>query len=361
MCDTLLGRGGRLCCAGSPSGCLQHYGVGADFAEVYERLSISDAELEQEAARFCQRQSLPHFTSQSSGALSRQVAPAAIQPLRQFASQLKTVLQRELLVSWRDRVSLGLNLLTAPAAILLLAGAIQKPDVFEVPTEGLNPSLLPLAIKVIFVMSCTCIWTGISSHIGAFARERPIYERERSFNLQPLAYVAAKGLMILLLALPQALLIATVSAVLFRLPTPGGIGSSLGGYGIAALLTIVASGAMALFLSTIVKDQRQAGSSSPLLLMPQLILSGVLFEIGSLTALYPAVASRWAVKIFGAYSALEKLYLEPALPSLPKIDVEPYASTIANVRGSSLVLILQFSAFIAFSLVALSRRKGLRG
>ena len=65
----------------------------------------------------------------------------------------------------------------------------------------------------------------------------------------------------------------------------------------AALLTIVASGAMALFLSTLVKDQRQAGSSSPLLLMPQLILSGVLFEIGSLTAHYPEVASRWVVKI----------------------------------------------------------------
>ena len=363
LCDQLvfLGRGGRLCYAGSPSGCLQNYKVGTDFAEVYERLNLSDSELEQEAERFRKQQPLPELTAESKGALARQVAPAALQPVRQFGSQLKTVLHRELLVSWRDRVSLALNMLTAPIAILLLAGAIQKPEVFEVPSEGLNPSLLPLAIKVIFVMSCACIWTGISTHIGAVARERPIYERERSFNLQPLAYVTAKGLMILLLAVPQALLIASVSAVLFRLPALGGIGSATFGYWMAALLTIVASGAMALFLSTLVKDQRQAGSSSPLLLMPQLILSGVLFEIGSLTALYPAVASRWAVKIFGAYSALEKLYLEPALPNLPKIDIEPYASTIANVRDSSLLLLLQFGAFILLALIALSRRKGLKG
>ena len=363
LCDQLvfLGRGGRLCYAGSPSGCLQNYKVGTDFAEVYERLNLSDSELEQEAERFRKQQPLPELTADSKGALARQVAPAALQPVRQFGSQLKTVLHRELLVSWRDRVSLALNMLTAPIAILLLAGAIQKPEVFEVPSEGLNPSLLPLAIKVIFVMSCACIWTGISTHIGAVARERPIYERERSFNLQPLAYVTAKGLMILLLAVPQALLIASVSAVLFRLPALGGIGSATFGYWMAALLTIVASGAMALFLSTLVKDQRQAGSSSPLLLMPQLILSGVLFEIGSLTALYPAVASRWAVKIFGAYSALEKLYLEPALPNLPKIDIEPYASTIANVRDSSLLLLLQFGAFILLALIALSRRKGLKG
>jgi len=363
LCDQLvfLGRGGRLCYAGSPSGCLQNYKVGTDFAEVYERLNLSDSELEQEAERFRKQQPLPELTAESKGALARQVAPAALQPVRQFGSQLKTVLHRELLVSWRDRVSLALNMLTAPIAILLLAGAIQKPEVFEVPSEGLNPSLLPLAIKVIFVMSCACIWTGISTHIGAVARERPIYERERSFNLQPLAYVSAKGLMILLLAVPQALLIASISAVLFRLPALGGIGSATFGYWMAALLTIVASGAMALFLSTLVKDQRQAGSSSPLLLMPQLILSGVLFEIGSLTALYPAVASRWAVKIFGAYSALEKLYLEPALPNLPKIDIEPYASTIANVRDSSLLLLLQFGAFILLALIALSRRKGLKG
>lgn len=363
LCDQLvfLGRGGRLCYAGSPNGCLQNYNVGTDFAEVYDQLNISESELEQEAGKFRKQNPLPKLAVQSKGALAHQVAPAALQPVRQFGSQLKTVLNREVLVSWRDRVSLALNMLTAPVAIMLLAVAIQKQEVFEVPSEGLNPSLLPLAIKVIFVMSCACIWTGISTHIGAVARERPIYERERSFNLQPFAYVTAKGLMILILAVPQALLIATVSGVLFRLPFIDGIGPAIFGYWMAALLTILASGSMALFLSTLVKDQRQAGSSSPLLLMPQLILSGVLFEIGSLTAMYPAVASRWAVKIFGAYSALEELYLEPALASIPKIDIEPYASTINNIRDSSLVLVLQFAAFLALALVALSRRKGLNG
>ena len=118
---------------------------------------------------------------------------------------------------------------------------------------------------------------------------------------------------------------------------------------------------MALFLSTLVKDQRQAGSSSPLLLMPQLILSGVLFEIGSLTALYPIVASRWSVKLLGAYASLEGLKLQAALPGLPKVDVEPYVSSLANVRGSVEMLLLQFAGFSLLALLALSRRKGLKG
>jgi ABC transport system ATP-binding/permease protein len=359
LCDQLvfLARGGRLCYSGSPWGCLHHYGVCNDFAEVYERLNLSNLQLEQEAKRFHMQQSLPDLSAQSTLALSYQVAPAPWRPLCRWASQVKTVWQRELLVNWRDRISLGLNLLTAPIAILLLAAAIQTPNIFDMPSEDLDPSLLPLAIKVIFVISCVCIWTGISSHISGVARERLIYERERSFNLQPLAYVAAKGLMILLLALPQSLLIALASALLFRLPSPNGIGPSFAGYGMAAMLTILASGSMALFLSTLVRDQRQAGSSSPLLLMPQLILSGVLFDIGSLTVLYPVVASRWSVRIFGAYSDLRRLHLVSEGASLQAIDIEPYLSTAANVLNSGILLLLQYAFFLALSLASLDMRR----
>lgn len=263
---------------------------------------------------------------------------------------------RELLVNWREYISLGLNLLTSPVVILLLAAAIQMPNIFDMPSDDLDVSLLPLAIKVIFVISCVCIWTGISSHITTVARERSIYERERSFNLNPLAYVAAKGLMILLLALPQSLLIALTSVLVFRLPSLDDIGPSLIGYWIAAMFTILASGSMALFFSTVVTDQRQAASSSTLLLMPQLILSGVLFDIGSLTILYPVVASRWSVRIFGAYSDLERLHLAAEFSSLQTIDVEPYLSTVINVRSSSILLLLQYACFLVLSIVSLKRR-----
>jgi len=361
LCDQIvfLARGGRLCYSGTPRGCLQHYGVSNDFAEVYERLNLSDQRLEQEAKKFNNQQSLPGLSAQPSVELSYQIAPAAWQPIRLWASQVKTVWHRELLVNWRDRISLGLNLLTAPIAILLLAAAIQTPNIFDMPSEDIDPSLLPLAIKVIFVLSCVCLWTGISSHISGVARERLIYERERSFNLQPLAYVTAKGLMILLLAIPQSLLIALISALLFRLPSPDGIGPSFVGYGMAAMLTILASGSMALFLSTLVRDQRQAGSSSPLLLMPQLILSGVLFDIGSLTALYPVVTSRWSVKIFGAYSELKRLHLASEFASLQTIDIEPYLSTLANVRNSGIFLLLQCACFMALCFLSLNRRRAL--
>lgn len=364
-CDQLvfLARGGRLCYSGPPQSCLQHFGISGDFAEVYESLDRDEATLDSLSQQYLNSRSLAPLPSGSPPSLSRPLGggSSSLRWLLFLPSQLRTLLQRDLLVSWRDRVSLLLNLLTAPVAILLLALAIHRPDLFQVPDGGVTAAELPMAIKVVFVISCACIWTGISSHISAVARERPIYERERSFNLQPLAYVMAKALMIAILAVPQTLLITVIVALLFWLPQPQEIGPALFGYAIAVGLTILASGAMALFLSTLVKDQRQAGSSSPLLLMPQLILSGVLFEIGSLTALYPIVTSRWSVKLLGAYASLEALKLPSVLPGLPKVDVEPYVSTLANVGGSAVMLMLQFAGFSLLALLALSRRRGLRG
>jgi ABC-type multidrug transport system ATPase subunit/pSer/pThr/pTyr-binding forkhead associated (FHA) protein len=364
LCDQLvfLGRGGRLCYAGTPSGCLTHFGVTSDFAEVYEQLEGQEHELEHIARQFRQHHPLPPLSSQQCGAsASHPLGRGSLRPLRRFASQLRTLQKRELLLCRRDRLSLALNLLTAPVAVLLLAAAIHRREVFQVPAAGLTPEALPLAIKVVFVISCACIWSGISSHIGAVARERPIYERERSFNLMPVAYVAAKAWLIVLLAVPQALLIALTAALLFHLPGSLGLGPAVVGYSIAAFFTILATGSLALFLSTLVKDQRQAGSSSPLLLMPQLILSGVLFEIGSLTTLYPLVASRWSVKLFGAYSGLENLHQDPPLPSLPTIDVSPYLANATNVRDSVVMLALQTVGFTVLALLAIRRQRGLRG
>ena len=365
LCDRLifLGRGGRLCFSGAPSMCLQHFGVSGDFAEVYELLDQDEAGIAAEAHRYSQSHPLPPAASpaKTGEKTTRNVAGATQQPLRQLASQVRTLLVREGRVALRDRVSLALNLLTGPVAVLLLGAAIQKASVFEVPDAGVTAELLPMAIKVVFVISCACIWSGISSHIAAVARERPIYERERAFNLMPLAYVLAKALMILILAIPQALLITATAAALFHLPSGLVIGHGIVGYGLAALLTIMASGGLALFLSTVVKDQRQASSSSPLLLMPQLIFSGVLFEIGSLTILYPFVASRWSVKLFGAYSALERLKFESTLPGFHAVDPTPYLAVASNVHESMAMLLMQFVGFSVLAYAALARRKGLKG
>lgn len=133
----------------------------------------------------------------------------------------------------------------------------------------------------------------------------------------------AKLEQMLLLALLQSILIASTFSLLFGLPVGLDIGPSGLGYAMAAFLTILASGSLALLVSTMVRDQKQASSSSQILLMPQLILLGVLFKVEQLAVLFPMVDSRWSVKLFGANSHLEGLkpHLGRSLGCLPWMSV----------------------------------------
>ncbi len=366
LCDQVvfMARGGHLCFAGPPRQCLDHFEVGDDFAAVYEHLDGDDDRIRMWSEKF--RSSphavLPSINPQGVGVPvsgSIRTPFVSFSDVGRFFSQVRTLAHRELLITLRDRVTLGLNLFTGPFAILLLALAIQDRGVFIVPTAEITAESLPLAIKVVFLITCACLWSGISSQVTSVARERPIYERERGFDLIPAAYLCSKMLQMFVLGLAQAALISLTVALLFDLPESLSIGDPRLGYGLSALLTILASGSLALLVSTLVRDQRQASSTSPLLLMPQLILSGVLFPIEQLAFLFPLVASRWSVKLFGAFSSLSSLSLDVEIPGLEPLDVSPYASTTGNVRESLGVLLTQWLCFGLLALISLSRRRGL--
>jgi hypothetical protein len=85
----------------------------------------------------------------------------------------------------------------------------------------------------------------------------------------------------------------------------------------------------------------------------------VLFKINQLAFLFPVVASRWSVKLFGAFSALNDLKLTTEIPGLPLVDSSPYVSTAANVREAAWMLLLQWLGFALLALLSLSRRQGL--
>ena len=366
LCDQLvfLARGGRLCYAGSPHHCLQYFGVDHDFAEIYQQLDGDDLSIRTKAEQFqCSPAAQLASISLEAAGQRRRFSVAKryslLLDIERCCSQVVTLMGRELLITLRDRVSLALNLGTAPLAILLLALAIQKPDVFTVLSDDVTPETLPLAIKVVFLISCACLWSGISSQITSVARERPIYERERGFNLMPAAYVIAKLIQMSLMALAQSFLIAITVSALFELPSKLTIGPAVLGYAIAAFLTILASGSLALLVSTLVIDQRQASSSSAILLLPQLIFSGVLFRVEQLAVLFPLVASRWSVKLFGAFSDLSNLKFIHKISGLPAVDVSPYLSINSNVLESGGWLLLQWLIYALLALVNLSRRQGL--
>ena len=71
---------------------------------------------------------------------------------------------------------------------------------------------------------------------------------------------------------------------------------------ITTFLALLASTSLGLMISSFVKNPPQANSALPLILIPQIIFSGILFDIEGVARLLSWImASRWSI---GAYAAV---------------------------------------------------------
>ncbi|MDT4954698.1 MAG: transport system ATP-binding/permease protein [Acidobacteriota bacterium] len=129
-----------------------------------------------------------------------------------------------------------------------------------------------------FMLALVAIWFGASISAREIIRERAVYNRERMVNLGLLPYVGSKLLVLTLIVGVQCvLLFGTMKALHYagwmNLP-PDSVSDS-----VAQLLTMILTGmvgiALGLFVSAIVKTSEMATSLVPLILIPQILFSGL--------------------------------------------------------------------------------------
>ena len=304
LCDRVvfLGQGGRLCYFGSPQDSLKFFGVNTgDFADIYNKLEEEKTVLH-EAKRFQNSPDhqryianhLSHPTSQQTSNLSPK--KVSQNPFK----QLTLLTRRYFDLTRRDLVNLALALLTAPIGISLIPLAIRDKNPLILGSEP-DPSLAPLALRVLFVFTCAAIWVGLSSSLQEIVKEAAIFLRERLVNLGLIPYLGSKVLILGSLALLQTLLMVGVILIGFKSPEPNLISWQLG-VGITTFLTLLTCMSLGLMVSALVKNSQQANSALPLLLLPQIIFSGVLFKMeGIASKVSWLMLSRWSV---GAYGSL---------------------------------------------------------
>lgn len=324
LCDRIvfLGQGGRLCYFGPPHECLQFFGIKDDFADIYNQLEKLE-NVKNQATKFRQsdeyRRYIDHHLSpgnQSSPSGTINHRPAKID----FLNQFNILTQRYFYIQKRDLVNLALALLTAPIGISLIILAIQGKDPLAM-VEKPDASLAPLALRVLFIFTCAALWVGLSSSLQEIVKESAIYLRERLVNLGLFAYLGSKFAILSGLALCQTLLISIVVFICFKSPTPELIAWSLG-LPITTFLTLVTSMSLGLLVSAFVKNISQANSALPLLLLPQIIFSGVLFKMeGLANQVSWLMLSRWSMGAYGALVNLNKMV--PEAIKLPNGSIVP--------------------------------------
>ena len=235
-----------------------------------------------------------------------------------FVKQLILLAQRYFQLVSRDLVNLSLALLTAPIGISLLRLAVRDKDPLIGAPEA---TLAPLALRVLFVFTCAAIWVGLATSLQEIVKESAIYLRERLVNLGLFAYLGSKFFILSGLAVLQTLLMVGVILIAFKSPEPSFISWPVGA-SITTFLTLMSCISLGLVVSAIVKNSSQANSALPLLLLPQIIFSGVLFKMeGAASKFSWLMLSRWSV---GAYGSLVNVNaMVPAPTTLPDGSILP--------------------------------------
>jgi ABC transport system ATP-binding/permease protein len=196
------------------------------------------------------------------------------------------------------------DILEDPKQVLSAANPVLHP--FDGPTDI---SRAALAIKTLFVFTCAGIWVGLAASLQEIVKESDIYLRERLVNLRLFAYVGSKMLTLGGLAILQSILIAITVLLCFHQPPTQDLFPWILGLPITTFLTILASLSLGLMVSASVKNSAQSNSALPLILLPQIVFSGVLFTVdsGLIKVISWFTIGRWSVGAYGALIDLNNL------------------------------------------------------
>lgn len=168
----------------------------------------------------------------------------------------------------------------------------------------------------LFMIICVAIFVGICNSIQEIVKERNILKREYMSNLRLGSYVASKLIVQAVICAVQSLIITIIFyiAVSGREYPVGGIVTPWAhiDFYITVFLVTFAADVTALFISSIVKSSVMANTFIPIILIVQIIYSGVLFELGKIGDMFASfMISKWGVASLSAIS-----YLNESRPEL---------------------------------------------
>ena len=196
--------------------------------------------------------------------------------------------------------------------------------------------------KTLFIAAIIAVWFGGNSAIREIVAEQPIYRRERLVNLKIPAYLGSKFAVLGGITVVQCLLFVGTLVGFERL-------ASEDATAVAATLCLTAFGGVGLGLlcSAVVNSSEKAMSVLPLILIPQLLLSGFMKPLDD-----------FYVNPLTQTPATEEQYLEYQRLTAPEAPVEPpppgvppgaagepvtMMEGLGNVRLASVVILARWS------------------
>jgi ABC transport system ATP-binding/permease protein len=162
---------------------------------------------------------------------------------------------------------------------------------------------------IYFVLSLVAVWFGTSVAAREIIRERAVYNRERMVNLGLMPYVGSKLFVLSMIVGAQCIMLwgtLKLFDIAGLMKMPGYL------FGVPQLIIMIITGmvgiALGLFVSGIVKTSEMATSLVPLILIPQILFSGLVgVPKGISKAVGLAMPATWAFDEMKRLSDLDVL------------------------------------------------------
>jgi hypothetical protein len=299
----VLANGGHLAYFGAPAETLQFFGQ-SDWADMYAALEQDDLPWRD---RFDQ--------SSKARAEADVVRPAPHAPPdvrrrekgRTF-DHLRTLCRRYVAVLAADRQFVAL-MVAMPAILALFAHAVpggaglSTRRGIQLQTRG--------PIQLLLVMVVGCCMMGAATSLREIVKERAIVLRERAVGLSWQAYLASKVVVLGVVVALQAVVLTLLSVVGEAGPDEPVLGgSALADLVVAFIPVTIASMAIGLAVSTIVKNSDRALPVLVIVIMAQLLFSGGLFPLhgrAGLEQLAWLSPARWGFAAGAAVTGFSRL------------------------------------------------------
>lgn len=171
--------------------------------------------------------------------------------------------------------------------IIAVISLVTGPDMFRTYSATRNGA---------FAILSACIWVGLFNSIRSVCRERDIIKREYKTGLRISSYVLAHVLYEMFICAVEALIILLFTCVrnYSHLP-PEGVVFPMGiDLYLTFFLVTFCADMIAMLISCIVRDENTAMTVMPFVLVVQLVMAGVVFELSGVTELISRLtASSW--------------------------------------------------------------------
>jgi len=187
-----------------------------------------------------------------------------------------------------------------------------------------------------FAIISAAIWIGIFNSIQSICKEHATITSEYRSGLHISSYIAAHVIFDFIVCLAQAAILLGICVIFVDFPEEGILfGSALPEYFITLFLIIWGSDIMGIMVSAVSATPNVAMTAMPFVLILQLIMSGVLFELnGWAEKIANITFSKWGMSALGSIGNLnsEELPLSMSLvfPNVVRVSTEPGYDFVAE-------------------------------